>query len=147
MTYYEWVEYFYMLQTSPMDYSLLEKIETKSLSGGEYVLSKLVNHVINTIKTRLTKSYSICLNTIYTNSRDINTISLDLINFKKEKTFIQKIVTLPIFDEELKNVFTNSINSLFNDMSSILKGSIKYVDNNGELTSVFEKIMLSNMEE
>lgn len=147
MTYFEWVEYFHMLQTSPMDYSLLEKAENKKLLGGEYVLSKLVNHVINTIKVRLTKSYSTCLNRIYKSNNDINTISLDLINFKKEKKFIEKIVNLSIFDEELKNIFINSINNLFNDMSNILKGSVTYVDNDGELTSVFEKIMLSSVEE
>ena len=147
MTYFEWVEYFHMLQTSPMDYSLLERAENKKLLGGEYVLSKLVNHVINTIKVRITKIYSTFLNRIYKNNNDINTISLDLINFKKEKKFIEKIVNLSIFDEELKNIFINSINNLFNDMSNILKGSVTYVDNDGELTSVFEKIMLSSVEE
>lgn len=147
MTYFEWVEYFYMLQTSPMDYSLLEQIENKNLFGGEYVLNKLVIHVVNTIKTRLTQSYRNCLNIIYTKNIDINTISLEIINFKKEKKFTEKMVNLSIFEEELKNVFTNSINNIFNNMRKNLKESIEIVDNNGELTSIFEKIISSNMEE
>lgn len=147
MTYYEWVEYFNMLETAPMDEKLLDSLTNKKLYGNDYVIQCITAHVINTVKARLNNSYYTCLDNIYINRNDITALEIDLINFKKEKAFSKKIVNLSMFVPELKDEFINSINDIYNDMCNILRNNIEYIDPNGEFTSVFDKTISRNMEE
>ena len=72
---------------------------------------------------------------------------MDLINLKKEKNFVLKIVNLPIFKGKLQETFIRVIDKTFDDIYMLLRKNIEYIDTNGEYISTFEKIMLSNMEE
>lgn len=147
MTYFEWVEYFQKLKESPMDDSLLENVVGKKLDGGEYVLNRYIDHVIQVVNTRLNNSFNYCLDKMYTSDMDINMLSLNLINFKKEKVYLNKIVDLPVIGEEIKETFVNTIDNVFNDMCNILRRNIEYIDVNGECSSVFNKIMIGSVEE
>ena len=84
---------------------------------------------------------------MYTSDMDINMLSLNLINFKKEKVYLNKIVDLPVIGEEIKETFVNTIDNVFNDMCNILRRNIEYIDVNGECSSVFNKIMIGSVEE
>ena len=135
-----------MLKTSPMDENLIKDLETKKLDGNDYVLSRFIDHVIKTVNARLNNCFYTCVDRILKSNNDINMISMDLINLKKEKNFVLKIVSLPIFEGELSNTFISVINSNFNEIYDILRKNIEYIDIDGECISTFEKIMSSNME-
>lgn len=147
MSYFQWVEYFENLKTAPMDDELLKKIESKTLDGGEYVVSRFTHHIIDTVNTRINNSYNACVDRMYISNIDVNTLSMDLINLKKEKRFAKKIVNLPVFVDSLRQTFLNTIDNTFNDISLALRKNIEYIDVDGEYINTFEKIMLSSMEE
>ena len=147
MTYYEWVEYFNMLETAPMDEKLLDVLINKKIYDNEYVIQCITAHIIDAVRTRLNNSYYRCLDKLYINGNDITELEINLINFKKEKAFSTKIVNLSMFVPELKDEFINSINDIYNDMCNILRNNIEYIDQNGEFVSVFDKTMSRNMEE
>lgn len=147
MSYYDWVKTFEMLKTSPMDDNIIKNLENKNLDGNAYVLEKFINHVINTINTRLNNSYFSCIDRILSSNIDIDTLSLDLINIKKEKKFVIKIVNLPIFAGELSDTFKNVINQRFEEIYNIIRKNIEYIDNDGSYSSTFNKIMSTSMEE
>lgn len=147
MSYYDWVKMFEILKTSPMDDSIIKKLEDKNLDGNDYVLEKLINHVINTINTRLNNRYFLWVDRILSSNIDIDTLSLDLINLKKEKKFVIKIVSLPIFIGELSDAFKNVINERFEDIYNIIRKNIEYIDKDGSYIDTFNKIMLTSMED
>ena len=147
MSYYDWVKTFEMLKTSPMDEKIIDNLQNKKLGGNDYVFNRFVDHVIKTINARLNTSYYRCIDQILSSNSDIDSISIDLINLKKEKKFVLKIVNLPIFHEEVRDTFVRVINQNFDEIYTVLRKYIEYRDIDGEYISVFEKIMSSNMED
>lgn len=147
MSYYDWVKTFEILKTSPMDENLIKNLEDKTLDGNDYVLDRFINHAITTINTRLNNSCFNCIDRIISSHIDINTLSIDLINIKKEKQYVLKIVNLPVFSKEVSDVFRKAIDETFNDIYNIVKRNVEYIDIDGKYISTFEKIMLSDMEE
>lgn len=147
MSYFEWVEAFSNLKTSPMDYDYIKKLETKKLDGSEYVEQRLIDHIIETVNVRLNNSYERCVRKALTTNIDINTLSLELVNFRKEKKFVKTIVSLPIMDTKIRDTFMSTIDKKVDAMCIDLRKSIEYIDYNGEYVSTFDKIMVSDVEE
>ena len=147
MSYYEWVEAFSNLKTAPMDYDYLKKLETKKLYGSDYVLQRLVDHVIDTVNVRLNNSYEKCLRKVLIANVDINILSLELVNFKKEKFFVKAIVSLPIMNPRIRDTFLSTIDKKIDSMCNDLRKSLEYIDYDGEYISTFDKIMISDTEE
>lgn len=147
MTYFEWVSTFEKLKTAPMDYSLLKQLEDKKINGGQYVLYSLVAHVSDTVNTRLNNRYMELFMKILNDSIDIDTLSLELINYKKEVKFLNKIIELPIIPNDSKEKFRTTLDTALDDIYNALKRNIEYIDVDGQYISTFEKIMNSDMEE
>lgn len=146
MTYYEWVDTLKKIKVSPMDYNILDGLKDKVLSGEQYVYNRFISHVINTVVDRLDLAYKNLLNVI-TVDIDLDNLSLEIINYKKELKFIDKILDLPVIKKEDKVVMKTNIDKTISDIYDILRNNIEFIDIDGHYISVFEKIMNSDMEE
>ena len=146
MSYYEWVSNLKMLQTSPMDDNIIKNLENKKNYQNDYIRVKLFKHVLNTVNTRLNNAGYDRLERIFSSAYNIDTLSLDFINLKKEHKFVLKISQLSAFDQETQMVLIDSIERRYNDICDMLRKNIKYVDTDGSCIVTFEKIMSSNME-
>ena len=147
MIYFDWVNTFEKLKSSPIDYDLLKELEDKKLDGDDYVLQHLITHIIDTVNTRLNTCFEKFLERIVIGNIDVNILSLELIQLKKEIIFNKKIVNLSIIPNDSRERFITTLDNAVNNIYDILRKNLKYVDDDGEFLSVFDQIMVSDVEE
>ena len=147
MIYFDWVNTFEKLKSSPIDYDLLKELEDKKLDGDDYVLQHLISHIIDTVNTRLNTCFEKFLERIVIGNIDVNILSLELIQLKKEIKFNKKIVNLSIIPNDSRKQFMSTLDNAVNNIYDILRKNLKYVDDDGEFLSVFDQIMVSDVEE
>lgn len=143
MTYYEWVKQFKLLETSPMDENIIKNLENKTIDKNAYVINKLLNHTITTIQTRLHSSGLKCLKQTVESNLEINVLSMNLMNLKKEKQYVLKITELPIFDSNIKTQLIEFIDKKYEEIKETLQKTIENIDIDGQHINIFEQIMSS----
>lgn len=146
MSYYDWVKNFNVLKTSPMDENLIKKLEDKTMYKNDYIINKFFGHVLDTINIRLNNICYRCIDQMLLNKTDVDILSLDFINLKKEKNYVLKIANLPIFEQELKDILIDTINNRYTDICEVIRKNIVYIDYDGSYIATFEKIISSDME-
>lgn len=146
MSYYDWVKNFNVLKTSPMDENIIKKLEDKIMYKNDYIINKFFGHVLDTINIRLNNICYRCIDQMLLNKTDVDTLSLDFINLKKEKNYVLKIANLPIFEQELKDILIDTINNRYTDICEVIRKNIVYIDYDGSYITAFEKIISSDME-
>ena len=83
MTYYEWINSFEILKSGPRDEVLLEKLYNSSIELDGNMLYRFIKHVNNLVRTRLKNALEGTLHKI-SSDNDVNSLSLEIINIKKE---------------------------------------------------------------
>jgi hypothetical protein len=146
MTYFEWVSILQNIKSSPMDYDMLDKLYDGVLEGGEFVYSHFISHVINTVVDRLDNAYENLIGAINSDI-DLETLSLEIIKYKKELKFIGNVLDMPVIREEDRIVMKTNIDKTISDIYENLRNNIEYIDIDGHYVSTFEKIMNSDVED
>ena len=146
MSYYEWVKNFNILKTSPMDENIIKSLENKTMYKNDYIVNKFFVHVLDTINIRLNNICYRCIDQILLNKTDVDTLSLDFINLKKEKKYVLKIANLPILEKEIQDILIETINNRYTDICEVIRRNIGYIDYDGSYITTFEKIISSDME-
>lgn len=146
MTYFEWVNNLVILKNSPMDYELLKKLENSKFDGSQYTYYRLTKHINDTISDRLNKAFDGIINGVSNFNISIDDLSLELIRYRDEVKFINKILGLSVIPKDSLEIIKTDLNKALNDIYKYIRDSVEYIDVDGEYISTFDKIM-NNLEE
>ena len=147
MTYFEWVEILENLKTSPRDDNLINNLYSQKIDLVGNILYRFIVHVNDTVRTRLKNSLDSILlkmNTIY---NDINSLSLEVINIKKELMFCKKLMNLPVIPEENRNKFMETLQNFANEINEALEVSVTGLDTTGEAIMMIKNSKINVLED
>lgn len=147
MTYFEWVEILENLKTSPRDDNLINNLYSQKIDLVGNILYRFIVHINDTVRTRLKNSLDSILlkmNTIY---NDINSLSLEVINIKKELMFCKKLMNLPVIPEENRNKFMETLQNFANEINEALEVSVTGLDTTGEAIMMIKNSKINVLED
>ena len=147
MTYFEWVEILENLKTSTRDDNLINNLYSQKIDLVGNILYRFIIHVNDTVRTRLKNSLDSILlkmNTIY---NDINSLSLEVINIKKELMFCKKLMNLPVIPEENRNKFMETLQNFANEINEALEVSVTGLDTTGEAIMMIKNSKINVLED
>ena len=147
MTYFEWVEILENLKTSTRDDNLINNLYSQKIDLVGNILYRFIIHVNDTVRTRLKNSLDSILlkmNTIY---NDINSLSLEVINIKKELMFCKKLMNLPVIPEENRNKFMETLQNFANEINEALEVSVTGLDTTGEAIMMIKNSKIKVLED
>lgn len=148
ITYFEWVDMIEKLKDAPMDDNLLKQLDDKKLDGTKYTLHKLVIHIFGTARTRINNGFQKFIDKLLVGQiSNIDILSLELVNLKKEFGFSRKIINLSIISDEEKKKCKENLDGFIKGICDMLEKVMVRADISGGYISVYNKIMVSDMEE
>jgi len=147
MTYYEWVTNLERLKSGPRDEALLESLYNNNIELVGNVLYRFILHVNDVVRTRLKNALDGILLKMDTICRDLNALSLEVINIKKEIAFSKKIINLPVLPEENKNKFRETLQKFANEINEALEKSVTGLDTTGEAIMMIKNSKINVLED
>lgn len=146
MTYYEWINSFDILKSGPRDEILLEKLYNSSIELDGNMLYRFIKHVNNLVRTRLKNALEGTLHKI-SSTNDVNLLSLEIINIKKELAFSKKIINLPIIPDENKKKFSETLQKFANEINEAIENSVQGIDTTGEIMTLVKNSKINVLED
>lgn len=146
MTYYEWINSFDILKSGPRDEVLLEKLYNSSIELDGNMLYRFIKHVNNLVRTRLKNALESTLHKI-SSTNDVNLLSLEIINIKKELAFSKKIINLPIIPDENKKKFSETLQKFANEINEAIENSVQGIDTTGEIMTLVKNSKINVLED
>ena len=148
ITYFEWVDMIEKLKDAPMDDNLLKQLDENKLDGTKYTLHKLVIHILNTANVRISNGFQKFMDKILTGQiNNIDILSLELVGLKKEFNFSKRIINLSIISDEDKKKCVDQLDVFLKKIYDMLEKIMEHADSSGGYMSVYNKIMVSDVEE
>ena len=147
MTYFEWISNLEKLKTGPRDETILNTLYNSTIELSENILYRFIVHVNDVIRTRLKSSLEGLLIKMDTIHNDMNALSLEILNIKKELSFSKKIINIPIIPEENKNKFRETLQKFANEINDTLEASVSGVDTTGEAIMMIKNSKINKLED
>lgn len=147
MTYFEWVEILENLKISPRDDNLINNLYSQKIDLVGNILYRFIVHVNDTVRTRLKNSLDSILLKMNTLYNDINSLSLEVINIKKELMFCKKLMNLPVIPEENRNKFMETLQNFANEINEALEVSVTGLDTTGEAIMMIKNSKINVLED
>lgn len=147
MTYYEWIETFDYLKTSPRDTQLLEKLQHSNLYLHGNILYRFINQLNELIRTRLKNTLDDFLFKIKNIYQDLNSLSLEIVHIKKEIKFVQALTNLNVIPQENKDRFKLTLQSFADEIMESLEVSVKEFDTTGEALNIIKNSKINVLED
>lgn len=147
MTYYYWVESLEQLKNGPRNDTLLDTLYNNNIELVGNILYRFVIHINDVVRTRLKNaldSILLKMNTIY---NDLNSLSLEIINIKKEIAFAKKIINLPSIPEENKKKFKETLQRFADEINEALEKSLTGFDTTGEAIMMVKNSKINILED
>lgn len=147
MTYYEWVATLDQLKKGPRDEAILEKLYNSKIELNGNILYRFINHINSVIRTRLKDNLENILTKMNAIYKDINALSLEIINIKKEIAFAQKIINMPVIPDENKAKFKTTLQNFANEINEALENSVTGIDTTGEALTMIKNSKINILED
>jgi len=147
MTYYDWVESLEQLKNGPRNDTLLDTLYNNNIELVGNILYRFIIHINDVVRTRLKNaldSILLKMNTIY---NDLNSLSLEIINIKKEIAFAKKIINLPSIPEENKKKFKETLQRFADEINEALEKSLTGFDTTGEAIMMVKNSKINILED
>ncbi|MBQ7137042.1 MAG: hypothetical protein IJO43_03615 [Bacilli bacterium] len=147
MTYYDWVESLEQLKTGPRNDSLLDTLYNNNIELVGNILYRFIIHINDVIRTRLKNALDGILLKMSTIYNDLNSLSLEVINIKKEIAFAKKIINLPSIPEENKKKFKETLQRFADEINEALEKSLTGFDTTGEAIIMIKNSKINILED
>lgn len=146
MTYYEWINDFDLLKHGPRNDSLLNTLYENTIELNGNMLYRFIKHINDLIRTRLKNALEDTLYKI-SNTSDINILSIEIINIKKELAFAKRIINIPVIPSENKKKFSETLQKFANEINDTLETSIENIDTTGEIITLIKNSKINVLED
>lgn len=146
MTYYEWINNFDSLKQGPRNDLLLDNLYNSTIELDGNMLYRFIRHINNLIRTRLKNTLEGTLHKI-SSTNDVNLLSLEIINIKKELAFSKKIINLPIIPDENKKKFSETLQKFANEINEAIENSVQGIDTTGEIMTLVKNSKINVLED
>lgn len=146
ITYYEMIDYIEKMKTSPRDDKNITFLSTNKIYMPGNVLYRFIDHIVDLIRTRLNKSIDDFILKIKTIGNNENLFSLEILEIKKEITYVTKIAKNVNIPEENKNKLKQTITNFANEVEEILENNARRIDTTGKLLNIVKNHQLNKME-
>ena len=146
ITYYEMISFLEKLKKAPKDENNIVFLQTHNTYTPGNVLYRVIDHVTNVIRYRLTTSLDNFTYKLKSTKKDENLFSLEVIEIKKEIAYCLKISNNITIPEENKNKLKETIQNYANEIEDILEESATNVDPTGKLLSIIKNHNLNKLE-
>jgi len=147
MTYFELISILENLKTGPRNEQELKRLYEVKIDLSENIIYRIINHINDLIITRIKNTFEGLLIKISTIYYDINALSMEIINIKKELSFAKKIVTMPIIPEENKEKFLKTLENFGDEITNTLISSVEGVDTTGEIITMIKNSRINILED
>lgn len=146
MTYYEWINNFDSLKQGPRNDLLLDNLYNSTIELDGNMLYRFIRHINNLIRTRLKNALEDMLYKI-SNTNDINILSLEIINIKKELAFAKRIINLPVIPSENKKKFSETLQKFANEINEAIEVNAENIDTTGEIITLIKNSKINVLED
>ncbi len=146
MTYYEWINNFDSLKQGPRNDLLLDNLYNSTIELDGNMLYRFIRHINNLIRTRLKNALEDMLHKI-SNTNDINILSLEIINIKKELAFAKRIINLPVIPSENKKKFSETLQKFANEINEAIEVNAENIDTTGEIITLIKNSKINVLED
>lgn len=146
MTYYEWINNFDSLKQGPRNDLLLDNLYNSTIELDGNMLYRFIRHINNLIRTRLKNALEDMLHKI-SNTNDINILSLEIINIKKELAFAKRIMNLPVIPSENKKKFSETLQKFANEINEAIEVNAENIDTTGEIITLIKNSKINVLED
>ncbi len=146
MTYYEWINNFDSLKQGPRNDLLLDNLYSSTIELDGNMLYRFIRHINNLIRTRLKNALEDMLHKI-SNTNDINILSLEIINIKKELAFAKRIINLPVIPSENKKKFSKTLQKFANEINEAIEVNVENIDTTGEIITLIKNSKINVLED
>lgn len=146
MTYYEWINNFDSLKQGPRNDLLLDNLYNSTIELDGNMLYRFIRHINNLIRTRLKNTLEDMLHKI-SNTNDINILSLEIINIKKELAFAKRIINLPVIPSENKKKFSETLQKFANEINEAIEINAENIDTTGEIITLIKNSKINVLED
>lgn len=146
MTYYEWINNFDSLKQGPRNDLLLDNLYNSTIELDGNMLYRFIRHINNLIRTRLKNTLEDMLYKI-SNTNDINILSLEIINIKKELAFAKRIINLPVIPSENKKKFSETLQKFANEINEAIEVNAENIDTTGEIITLIKNSKINVLED
>ena len=146
MTYYEWINNFDSLKQGPRNDLLLDNLYNSTIELDGNMLYRFIRHINNLIRTRLKNTLEDMLHKI-SNTNDINILSLEIINIKKELAFAKRIINLPVIPSENKKKFSETLQKFANEINEAIEVNAENIDTTGEIITLIKNSKINGLED
>lgn len=146
MTYYEWINNFDSLKQGPRNDLLLDNLYNSTIELDGNMLYRFIRHINNLIRTRLKNTLEDMLHKI-SNTNDINILSLEIINIKKELAFAKRIINLPVIPSENKKKFSETLQKFANEINEAIEVNAENIDTTGEIITLIKNSKINVLED
>lgn len=146
MIYYEWINNFDSLKQGPRNDLLLDNLYNSSIELDGNMLYRFIRHINNLIRTRLKNALEDMLHKI-SNTNDINILSLEIINIKKELAFAKRIINLPVIPSENKKKFSETLQKFANEINEAIEVNAENIDTTGEIITLIKNSKINVLED
>lgn len=147
MTYYDWIVNLEKLKNGPRDEVLLEHLYNSKIDLVGNILYRFIKHINDVVRARLKDALDKTLLKMKTIYNDTNSLSLEVINIKKELVFCKKIINLPVIPEENKNKFKETLQKFANEINEALEMSVTNMDNTGAALMMIKNSKINILED
>lgn len=147
MTYYEWISKLEELKNGPRNEEIIQDLYQQTIELDGNILYRFIRHINDVIRTRLKNALEKTLSNIERLYGEKDTLSLEIINIKKELHFAKKIINLPVIPDENKNKFRETLQKFANEINEALISSLEGIDTTGEVLMMIKNSKINILED
>lgn len=136
MTYQEWLDNIKILSSNQNNIELLEKLEKEEIN--EAILEMLIPKLQELITIKTNNSIKNIMNNLEMIFTDVNELDYILVKFKKEITFINRIINLKQIPPHIQHNIKKSFKDDINEVYGILKKEADIIDYTGSYSQIIK---------